>query len=31
MGQYVIGCNNGVGGFHEKLVTFRDPKLADFL
>jgi len=26
----VLGCNNGIGGFHKKLVTFRDPTLPDF-
>jgi len=26
-----VGCNNGIGGFHENLVTFREPKLPDFL
>ena len=25
------GCNNGIGGFHENLVTFRDPELPIFL
>jgi len=26
----MLGCNNGIGGFHENLVTFREPKLPDF-
>jgi len=27
----IIGCDNGIGGFHENLVTFREPKLPVFL
>jgi len=27
--RYKSGCNNGVGGFRENLVTFRDLKLPD--
>ena len=27
---HIIWCNNGIGGFHKKLATFRDPKLPDF-
>jgi len=27
---HVLGCNNGVGGFHENLVTFWGPKLPGF-
>jgi len=27
----MLGCNNGIGGFHENLVTFRDPELPSFL
>jgi len=26
-----LGCDNGIGGFHENLVNFRDLKLPDFL
>ena len=26
----VLGCNNGIGGFHETLVTFKHLKLPDF-
>jgi len=26
-----IGCNNGIGGWHENIVTFKHPKLPDFL
>jgi len=26
----VLGCNNGIGGFDENLVTFWEPKLPDF-
>jgi len=26
----VWGCENGIGGFHENLVTFKRPKLPDF-
>jgi len=26
-----VGCNNSIGGFHENLVTFKRPKLPDFL
>jgi len=29
--QLLIGCNNGIGEFHKHLVTFRGPKLSDFL
>jgi len=25
----VLGCNNGIGGFHKNIVTFRGPKLPD--
>jgi len=28
-GHY-LGCNNGIGGFHENLVNFRDPELPSF-
>jgi len=27
---YIIGCNNGIGGFHENLVTFWGTKLPGF-
>jgi len=27
---YVLGCNNGIGGFLENLVTFKRTKLPDF-
>ena len=27
---YLLGCNNGIGRFHENLVTFKYPKLPDF-
>ena len=30
-GHFWIGCNNGIGGFHKNLATFREPKLPDFL
>ena len=26
----LLGCNNGIGGFHETLVTVKNPKLPDF-
>jgi len=26
----LVGCNNGIEGFHKNLVTFRGPKLPDF-
>jgi len=29
--SHILGCNNGIGGFHENLVTFRDWELPDFL
>jgi len=29
--RYLVGCNNGVGGFHENLVTFKRTKLPDLL
>jgi len=25
-----VGSNNDIGGFHENLVTFRDPELPSF-
>jgi len=28
--QHDLGCNNGIGGFHENLVTFKRSKLPDF-
>jgi len=28
---WLLGCNNGIGGFHEILVTFWYPKLPDVL
>jgi len=28
---HTLGCNNGIGGFNENLVTFRGTKLPDFL
>ena len=28
--MYILGCNNGIGGFHENLVTFERKKLPDF-
>ena len=27
----ILGCNNGIGGFHQNIVTFERPKLPDFL
>jgi len=27
----VLRCNNGIGGLHENLVTFKRSKLPDFL
>ena len=27
----LLGCNNGIGGFHKNLVTFRGQKMSDFL
>jgi len=27
----VLGCNNGIGGFHKNLVTFWGTKLPGFL
>ena len=27
---HTLGCNNGRGGFHENLVTFKRTKLPDF-
>ena len=29
--HWTIGCNNGIGGFHENLVTYKRPKLPFFL
>jgi len=26
---HIVGCNNGIGGFHENLQTFRESKLPD--
>ena len=31
LGTYKVECNNCMGGFHENLVTFKHPKLPDFL
>jgi len=28
---HTLGCNNGIQGFHENLVTFKRTKLQDFL
>jgi len=30
MCMHMLGCNNGIGRFHENLVTFKHPKLPDF-
>jgi len=27
---YLVGCNNGIGGFYENLVTFKRPKVQFF-
>ena len=26
----MVRCNNGIGGFHENLVTLKHPKVPDF-
>jgi len=28
--QYIVGCNNGIGGFHQNLVNFKRSKMPDF-
>jgi len=30
LAECLVGCNNDTGGFHEDLVTFRDPELPSF-
>jgi len=30
LAECLVGCNNGIGGFYENLVTFQDPELPSF-